>query len=71
MTVDIETVRANERWKGFAGFGDNASLGFFAAAMAYGLSEGKVDHWSLAGVLLGVAFLWMSWHIRSRIQPED
>lgn len=68
MAADIESVRANERWKGLAGFGDNAALGFFAAGIAHGLGDARLALWSLAGVLLGVVFLWISWHIRGLIQ---
>ena len=69
--MDIESARYNERWKGFANFGDNAAIGFFAASIARAFGDAGPDPLVGMGVLLGIAFLWMAWHIRGLIQSEE
>jgi hypothetical protein len=70
MCVDIDSVRYNERLRAFAAFGDNAALAFFIASIARGIDPGG-DILVAFGLLLGIAFLWMAWHIRGLIQSED
>lgn len=69
--MDIEAVRYNERVKALAGFGDNAGLAFFVASFARAFSEAGMDLLFVLGIFLGIAFLWMAWHIRGLIQSED
>ena len=69
--MDVQAARENERWKGIANFCDNSALAFLVASVANGFGDGGPDLWSVAGVLLGLAFLWAAWHIRGLIQSED
>lgn len=69
--MDIESVRYNERFKAFATFGDNSALAFFVASTARAFGDAGVDILVGLGVSLGLAFLWMAWHIRGLIQSED
>jgi hypothetical protein len=69
--VDVDAYRYNERFKGFALFGDNAALAFFIGSAAKAFDPQGKDILVVLGVGLGLAFLWMSWHIRGLIQSED
>ena len=69
--MDIDAQRYNERFKGFANFGDNAALAFFVGSAATAFDPRGSNILVAFGVLLGLAFLWMSWHIRGLLQPED
>jgi hypothetical protein len=69
--VDIDAQRYNERFRGFANFGDNASLAFFISSAANAFNADVSGILVILGVLLGLAFMWMSWHIRGLIQPEE
>lgn len=68
--MDTDAYRYNERFKGFATFGDNAALAFFVASVAKAFDPRGEDILVLFGVGLGLAFLWMAWHIRGLIQSE-
>jgi hypothetical protein len=68
--VDTDAYRYNERFKGFATFGDNAALAFFVGSVAKAFDPAGQDILVVLGVLLGLAFLSMSWHIRGLIQSE-
>ena len=69
--MDIDAYRYNERFKGFANFGDNAALAFFVGSVAKAFDPRGGEILVVLGVGLGLAFLWMSWHIRGLIQSED
>jgi hypothetical protein len=69
--VDIESVRWNERWKAFASFGDSAALGLFGGSIAKAFSDSGPDKWTYGGVIFGVVLLWVAWHIRGLIEPEE
>lgn len=68
--MDTEAYRYNERFKGFATFGDNAALAFFVGSVAKAFDARGQEILVVLGVLLGLAFLWMAWHIRGLIQSE-
>lgn len=69
--MDVDAQRYNERFKGFATFGDNAALAFFVGSVASAFDADASALLVVLGVLLGLAFLWMAWHVRGLIQPED
>ena len=69
--MDIESVRYNERFKAFANFADNSALAFLVASVARAFGDSGADILTGLSVALGVAFLWMAWHIRGLIQSED
>lgn len=75
--MEYDVVRANERFKGWGLFGDNAALAFFVGSVARLLDPAKPGEEPLrsilvvGGVVLGIAFLVGAWHIRGLIQPED
>jgi hypothetical protein len=68
--MDIVSIRWNERWKAFANLSDNAALGLFGGGIARAFSSGP-DKWAFAGALGGVVLVWVAWHIRGLIEPED
>lgn len=68
--MDTDAYRYNERFKGFATFGDNAGLAFFVGSVAKAFDPKGEDILVVLGVLLGLAFLWMAWHIRGLLQSE-
>ena len=67
--MDMEAVRANERVKAVAGMCDNASLALFISTVARGFAN--PDLYVVLDFLIGVVLLWMAWHIRGLLQPED
>lgn len=69
--MDAELLRYNERYKGLAGFCDNAALAVFAASVAQFFAADGSNLLVVLGVVLGLAFLVGAWHIRSLIQSED
>ena len=69
--MDMETVRDNERVRGIASYLDNASLALFAASIAKIVGAKALDVWSGSGLFLGVVSLWLAWHTRDQLQPEE
>jgi hypothetical protein len=69
--VDIESVRWNERWKSYASLADNASLALLGGSIAKAFSDSGPDKWTYGGVFFAVALLWIAWHIRGLIEPEE
>lgn len=68
--MDIISVRWNERWKAWANLADNAALGLLGSGIAKAFSD-QPDKWAFGGVAGGVVLLWVAWHIRGLIEPED
>ena len=68
--MDAEVVRYNERYKALGTFCDNAGLAVFAASVAQFFSADGSNFLVVLGVLAGLAFLLVGWHIRGLIQSE-
>ena len=67
-----ELARWNERYKGWGLFCENAALAFFVGC---GVEIVREDHAPragliVAGVILGLAFLWLGSYVRRLIQSE-
>jgi len=69
--MDYYLVRANERFKGWGQFLDNAALAFFIASVGNFFATTPNPYLIVAGILLGIAFLASAWQIRGLIQPEN
>jgi hypothetical protein len=70
VTVDVEVLRYNERYKALASFCDNSGLAFFVASFAQFFDADGSNFLVVFGVLIGLAFLVGAWHIRGLIQLE-
>jgi hypothetical protein len=69
--VDAEVVRYNERYKALGTFCDNSGLAVWAGSVAQFFDADRSNFLVVFGVLLGVVFLVIGWHIRGLIQSED
>jgi preprotein translocase subunit SecG len=69
--VDAEVVRYNERYKTLGTFCDNAGLAVWAGSVAQFFDAEGSNFLTVFGVLLGLVFLVIGWHIRGLIQSED
>ena len=65
-----ELVQWNERYKGSGLFADNAALAFFVGSGVQVLSANSNAVLVVLGAVLGLAFLWLGWYVRSLIQSE-
>jgi hypothetical protein len=70
VTVDVEVLRYNERYKALASFCDNSGLAFFVASFAQFFDADGSNFLVVFGVLIGLAFLVGAWHFRGLIQLE-
>ncbi len=67
--MDIESIRFNERVKAIAGMCDNACLALFIAGVVKAFSS--PDLFVLLDFAVGLALIWIAWHIRGLLQSED
>lgn len=67
-----ELARWNERYRGWGLFCDNAALAFFVGSGVEIVSREHPHRPGLIvlGAVLGLAFLWLGWYVRSLIQSE-
>jgi hypothetical protein len=64
-------IRWNERYKGWGNLCDNIALAFFIASGVQTYDIKGVDTSAALGVVLGLVFVWIGWHIRGLIQSEQ
>ena len=64
-----ESHRFNERAKAIAGMCDNGSLALFIAAVVKGFTT--PDLYVLLDIGVGLALMWIAWHIRGLLEPEE
>ena len=67
--MDIDAVRTNERVKAVASTCDNGALALFIAGVVKGFTT--PDLYVVLDVAVGLALMWIAWHIRGLLQSEE